>query len=162
MRPATKVSISAILPAMALTWPVMAAVLLGAVLHAGWNALVKSSGDKPLDTALVERLAREHEVLITIEEGSVGGFGSFVLHHLALRGMLDHGLKIRPLCLPDRFIDHDSPKKQYDEAAEVARAGIKNAKGSAELHINLAYALQGKGEKDAAAKARPAKWKAAR
>ncbi|SDB12278.1 1-deoxy-D-xylulose-5-phosphate synthase [Belnapia rosea] len=71
---------------------------------------------KPLDTDLVERLAREHEVLITIEEGSVGGFGSFVLHHLALRGMLDHGLKVRPMVLPDRFIDHENPKKQYDEA----------------------------------------------
>jgi 1-deoxy-D-xylulose-5-phosphate synthase len=71
---------------------------------------------KPLDTDLVERLAREHEVLITIEEGSVGGFGSFVLQHLALRGMLDAGLKVRPMCLPDRFLDHDSPKKQYDEA----------------------------------------------
>jgi len=71
---------------------------------------------KPLDTDLVERLAREHEVLITIEEGSVGGFGSFVLQHLALRGMLDHGLKVRPMVLPDRFLDHDSPKKQYDEA----------------------------------------------
>ncbi|MBL6079333.1 1-deoxy-D-xylulose-5-phosphate synthase [Belnapia sp. T18] len=71
---------------------------------------------KPLDTDLVERLAREHEVLITIEEGSVGGFGSFVLQHLALRGMLDHGLKVRPMCLPDRFIDHEAPKKQYDEA----------------------------------------------
>ena len=64
----------------------------------------------------MERLAREHEVLITIEEGSVGGFGSFVLQHLALRGMLDHGLKVRPMCLPDRFIDHEAPKKQYDEA----------------------------------------------
>jgi 1-deoxy-D-xylulose-5-phosphate synthase len=71
---------------------------------------------KPLDTDLVERLAREHEVLITIEEGSVGGFGSFVLQHLALRGMLDHGLKVRPMVLPDCFIDHDNPKKQYDEA----------------------------------------------
>jgi len=71
---------------------------------------------KPLDTALIERLAREHEVLITIEEGSIGGFGSYVLQHLALAGMLDHGLKVRPMCLPDRFIDHDGPKKQYDEA----------------------------------------------
>jgi 1-deoxy-D-xylulose-5-phosphate synthase len=71
---------------------------------------------KPLDTDLVERLAREHEVLITIEEGSIGGFGSYVLQHLALSGMLDHGLKVRPMCLPDRFIDHDAPKKQYDEA----------------------------------------------
>ena len=71
---------------------------------------------KPLDTALVERLAREHEVLITIEEGSMLGFGAIVLQHLAGRGMLDQGLKIRTLCLPDRFIDHDSPRKQYDEA----------------------------------------------
>ena len=46
----------------------------------------------------------------------MGGFGSIVLHHLALRGMLDAGLKVRPMCLPDRFIDHDNPKKQYDEA----------------------------------------------
>jgi len=71
---------------------------------------------KPLDTALVERLAREHAVLITIEEGSIGGFGSFVLQHLAWKGLLESSLKVRPMCLPDRFIDHDSPKKQYDEA----------------------------------------------
>ncbi len=71
---------------------------------------------KPLDTALVERLAREHAVLITIEEGSMGGFGGFVLQHLAWRGMLENGLRVRPMCLPDRFIDHDSPRKQYDEA----------------------------------------------
>ena len=71
---------------------------------------------KPLDTQLVERLAREHAVLITIEEGSVGGFGSFVLQHLAWKGLLDNGLKVRPMCLPDRFIDHENPKKQYDEA----------------------------------------------
>ena len=71
---------------------------------------------KPLDTALVERLAREHEVLITIEEGSILGFGGLVMHHLAMRGLLDRGLKIRPMCLPDRFIDHESPRKQYDEA----------------------------------------------
>ena len=71
---------------------------------------------KPLDAALVERLAREHEVLITIEEGSILGFGGLVMHHLATRGLLDGGLKIRPMCLPDRFIDHDAPRKQYDEA----------------------------------------------
>jgi 1-deoxy-D-xylulose-5-phosphate synthase len=71
---------------------------------------------KPIDTTLVERLAREHEVLITIEEGAMLGFGSIVMHHLATRGLLDGGLKIRPLCLPDRFIDHDTPRKQYDEA----------------------------------------------
>ena len=71
---------------------------------------------KPLDTELVRRLAREHEVLITIEEGSVGGFASHVLQHLASAGLLDHGLKVRPMVLPDRFIDHASPAKQYAEA----------------------------------------------
>ncbi|WP_160122632.1 1-deoxy-D-xylulose-5-phosphate synthase [Rhodovarius lipocyclicus] len=71
---------------------------------------------KPLDTALIERLAREHEVLITIEEGSVNGFGGLVMHHLATHGLLDRGLKLRPMTLPDFYIDHDSPKKQYDVA----------------------------------------------
>jgi len=82
---------------------------------------------KPLDTGLVERLAREHEVLITIEEGSVGGFGSFVLQHLALAGMLDAGLRVRPMVLPDRFIDHDSPEKQYAEAGLNAAGIVKPA-----------------------------------
>ncbi|WP_445681662.1 1-deoxy-D-xylulose-5-phosphate synthase [Radicibacter daui] len=71
---------------------------------------------KPLDTDLVRRLAREHEVLITLEEGAEGGFGSMVLHHLARTGMLDGGLKIRPLTLPDRFQDQAKPFDQYDEA----------------------------------------------
>jgi 1-deoxy-D-xylulose-5-phosphate synthase len=71
---------------------------------------------KPLDTALLERLAREHEVVLTIEEGSLCGFGALVLHHLAARGMLDRGLKIRTLTLPDRLIDHDTPRRQYDLA----------------------------------------------
>jgi 1-deoxy-D-xylulose-5-phosphate synthase len=68
---------------------------------------------KPLDEDLVLRLAREHEVLLTIEEGSIGGFGSFVLHLLADRGMLDRGLKVRSLVLPDLFIDHDKPERMY-------------------------------------------------
>ncbi len=76
---------------------------------------------KPLDEDLVRRLAREHEVLITVEEGSVGGFGSFVLHFLAHAGLLDQGLKIRPMVLPDTFQDHDSPNKQYEEACLTAR-----------------------------------------
>ncbi len=71
---------------------------------------------KPLDHELVERLAREHEVLITVEEGAVGGFGAFVLHDLAMKGFLDNGIKIRTLVLPDIFIDHDAPQKQYDQA----------------------------------------------
>ena len=71
---------------------------------------------KPLDEELIRRLAREHEVLITIEEGSVGGFGSHVLHMLANAGLLDAGLKLRPMVLPDAFIEHDAPAKQYDTA----------------------------------------------
>ena len=71
---------------------------------------------KPLDEDLVMRLAREHEVLVLVEEGSVGGFGSHVLQLLAERGALDAGLKVRPLCLPDRFIEHDRPERMYAEA----------------------------------------------
>ncbi|MGE3781895.1 MAG: 1-deoxy-D-xylulose-5-phosphate synthase [Alphaproteobacteria bacterium] len=71
---------------------------------------------KPLDTDLINRLAREHEVVVTVEEGAIGGFGSFVLHHLAMTGQLDHGLKIRTMVLPDVFLDHDSPNAQYETA----------------------------------------------
>jgi 1-deoxy-D-xylulose-5-phosphate synthase len=78
---------------------------------------------KPLDEALVLRLAREHEVLITVEEGSVGGFGSHVLQLLAERGALDRGLKVRPMVLPDTYIDHDKPERMYAEAGLDA-AGI--------------------------------------
>lgn len=93
---------------------------------------------KPLDTALVERLAREHEVLITIEEGSMLGFGSLVMHHLATRGLMDRGLKIRPMCLPDTFIDHEAPRKQYDQAglnAPQIVATALAALGKAEMHL---------------------------
>jgi 1-deoxy-D-xylulose-5-phosphate synthase len=90
--------------------------------HAGLSTTVADARFmKPLDTDLVERLAREHEVLITVEEGAIGGFASHVLHHLAHAGLMDQGLKVRPLVLPDRFIDHDSPAKQYDEAGLNAR-----------------------------------------
>jgi len=82
---------------------------------------------KPLDTAMIEQLARHHEVLITVEEGSVGGFSSAVLHHLATRGLLDHGLKIRPLVLPDIFIDHDSQAKQLALAGLTARDIVATA-----------------------------------
>ncbi len=76
---------------------------------------------KPLDTDLVERLAREHEVLITIEEGARGGFGSLVLEHLARVDAFSHGLKVRPMVIPDRFIAHGSMKEQYDDAGLTAR-----------------------------------------
>ncbi len=81
---------------------------------------------KPLDTELVERLARNHEVLITVEEGAVGGFASHVLQHLALSGLLENGLKIRPLVLPDSFVDHSKPEKMYADAG-LDSAGIVRA-----------------------------------
>ncbi|MBN8996729.1 MAG: 1-deoxy-D-xylulose-5-phosphate synthase [Rhizobiales bacterium] len=76
---------------------------------------------KPLDTALIDRLAREHEVLVTVEEGAVGGFGSHVLAHLAASGALDRGLKVRTLAMPDRFLDHDKPEAQYEASGLDAR-----------------------------------------
>ncbi len=69
---------------------------------------------KPLDEELILRLARDHDVLITIEEGSVGGFGGHVLQLLAASGALDRGLKVRTLTLPDYFVEHDAPNVQYE------------------------------------------------
>ena len=60
-------------------------------------------------------------MLITIEEGSTGGFSTLVLHHLASNGLLDHGLKVRPMTLPDIFIEHDSPAVQYDQVGLNAK-----------------------------------------
>ena len=76
---------------------------------------------KPLDLELLLRLAREHEVLLTIEEGSIGGFGSFVMQTLAEHGVLDRGLKIRSLVLPDVFIDQDLPNAMYAQAGLDAK-----------------------------------------
>src|SRR5262249_3673781 len=82
---------------------------------------------KPLDEELIGRRAAEHEVLITVEEGAVGGFASQVLQFLASTGQLDGGLKIRPMVLPDRFIDHHKPEVQYAEAGLDAKAIIAMA-----------------------------------
>ncbi len=82
---------------------------------------------KPLDMDMIMRLAQSHEVLITIEEGSIGGFGSHVLHHLANKGMMDKGLKIRAMTLPDIFQDHDKPEKQYDVAGLNAKHIVAKA-----------------------------------
>jgi 1-deoxy-D-xylulose-5-phosphate synthase len=76
---------------------------------------------KPLDTDLVLRLAREHEVLITVEEGAIGGFAAHVMQALAENGVLDRGLKVRPMILPDVFIDQDSPAAMYREAGLDAK-----------------------------------------
>ena len=83
----------------------------------GLNATVADARfAKPLDVELVKQLAQEHELLIILEEGSVGGFSSQVLHFLALEGLLDGGLKVRPMTLPDIFIDHASSDEQYKTA----------------------------------------------
>ncbi|KAL9464038.1 hypothetical protein AB3S75_001773 [Citrus x aurantiifolia] len=76
---------------------------------------------KPLDTDLIRQLANEHEILITVEEGSVGGFGSHVCHFLTLSGILDGPLKLRSMVLPDRYIDHGSPADQLEESGLSSR-----------------------------------------
>lgn len=81
---------------------------------------------KPLDTNLIRRLAREHEVLITIEEGSIGGFATQVMTDLANTGLLDGGLKFRPMTLPDIFIDHEKPEIQYEQAGLTASHIVAN------------------------------------
>jgi 1-deoxy-D-xylulose-5-phosphate synthase len=80
---------------------------------------------KPIDTALLEQLARHHEVLITVEEGSAGGFGAAVMHHLAWQGLLENGLRFRPMTLPDRFVDHASPGAQIVEVGLDAKAMVR-------------------------------------
>src|SRR5437763_1793527 len=82
---------------------------------------------RPLDTDLPDRLVRAHAVLIRIEEGSIGGFSSHVLQQLATTGHLDSGLKIRPMVLPDVFLEHDSPNAQYDAAGLTPRHIVATA-----------------------------------
>jgi 1-deoxy-D-xylulose-5-phosphate synthase len=85
--------------------------------HRGLSATVADARfAKPLDEELILRLAREHECLVTVEEGSIGGFGAFVLHLLAAKGALDRGLKVRTLTLPDVFQDQDKPEAMYAQA----------------------------------------------
>ncbi|MBY0511471.1 MAG: 1-deoxy-D-xylulose-5-phosphate synthase [Rhodospirillaceae bacterium] len=91
---------------------------------------------KPLDEELITQLARNHEVLLTIEEGSVGGFGAHVLTYLAQSGELDAGLKMRTMTLPDRFVDHGKPAEQYEDAGLQARHIVEmavNALGKTKL-----------------------------
>ncbi|MEO8927790.1 MAG: transketolase C-terminal domain-containing protein, partial [Caulobacteraceae bacterium] len=82
---------------------------------------------KPLDVDLILRLAREHEALITVEEGAAGGFGAFVLHALAEHGALDRGLKVRTLTLPDLFQDQDRPETMYAAAGLDADGVVRAA-----------------------------------
>jgi 1-deoxy-D-xylulose-5-phosphate synthase len=78
---------------------------------------------KPLDEELVRRLAAEHEVLVTVEEGSVGGFGVQVAQFLAMQGTFDRGLRFRPMVMPDTFLDQDTPQRQV-EIAGLSASGI--------------------------------------
>jgi 1-deoxy-D-xylulose-5-phosphate synthase len=89
---------------------------------------------KPLDRDLVLRLARTHDVLLTVEEGSTGGFGAMVLHLLSAEGVLDNGLKIRTMVLPDTYIDHDTPQRQYDEAGLNAPQIVAQALSALGMH----------------------------
>ncbi|KAJ6835834.1 putative 1-deoxy-D-xylulose-5-phosphate synthase 2, chloroplastic isoform X1 [Iris pallida] len=76
---------------------------------------------KPLDVELIRRLASEHEYLVTVEEGSIGGFGSHVCHFMSLNGLLDGNVKFRPMVLPDRYIDHGAPQDQMEEAGLTSK-----------------------------------------
>ena len=84
---------------------------------------------KPLDTAMVDQLARHHEVLITLEDGAAGGFGAAVMHHLAWNGLLDGALKFRPMTYPDRYIDHNSNNGQTADAHLTVKDIVQAAVG---------------------------------
>jgi len=71
---------------------------------------------KPLDSELIRKLMATHEVVVTVEEGSIGGLGAHVLTLASDEGLTDSGLKIRTMRLPDTFIDQDAPERQYDQA----------------------------------------------
>jgi 1-deoxy-D-xylulose-5-phosphate synthase len=85
---------------------------------------------KPLDTALITQLAHHHEVLITIEDNVSGGFGAAVMHYMALSGLLDGGVKVRPMTIPDRLIDHNTPAGQSIEAGLTAKDIVAVALGA--------------------------------
>jgi 1-deoxy-D-xylulose-5-phosphate synthase len=88
---------------------------------------------KPLDEGLIRQLVQNHEVLITIEEGAIGGFGTQVLHFLARNSLLSMGCKVRTMFLPDRFVDHANPKEQYEDAAMASKDII------AEIFLGLGH-----------------------
>ena len=96
---------------------------------------------KPIDVELVRKLARKHSVLVTVEEGSTGGFGAMVLHQLAEDGLLDGGLKVRAMVLPDTYMDQDKPEKMYEKAGLDAAGIVEKVLGlldQRQLHEALA------------------------
>jgi 1-deoxy-D-xylulose-5-phosphate synthase len=98
---------------------------------------------KPLDVELLTRLVRAHEVLVTVEEGAIGGFGAYVLQALAEHGLIERGLRVRCMVLPDRFIDQDSPNAMYAQAGLDAKGIVAKVfealgKDAAEETVRLA------------------------
>ena len=88
---------------------------------------------KPLDTDLIRQLAQNHEVLVTIEEGSIGGFGSHVLQYLSDNGLLDHGLKVRSKVMPDCFVDQDKPEVMCQKAGLSASGIVETVRSALQL-----------------------------
>jgi 1-deoxy-D-xylulose-5-phosphate synthase len=101
---------------------------------------------RPLDEGLIAQLAAHHAAIVTVEQGSSGGFGAQVLHHMANRGMLDGALKVRTLTLPDRFIEHASPDAMYADAgltaADIVRAVSALATGARGAAVGAAAGLR--------------------
>jgi 1-deoxy-D-xylulose-5-phosphate synthase len=98
---------------------------------------------KPLDVELLTRLVRDHEVLVTVEEGAIGGFGAYVLQALAEHGLIERGLRVRCMVLPDQFIDQDSPNAMYAQAGLDAKGIVAKVfealgKDAAEETVRLA------------------------
>ncbi|MHA7871058.1 MAG: transketolase C-terminal domain-containing protein, partial [Hyphococcus sp.] len=92
---------------------------------------------KPLDHDLIMQLVKNHEVLVTVEEGSRGGFGAFVLHYLSDQGVLDSGLKVRTMTLPDVFQDQDSPYNMYETARLNASHIVERVREALGMESNV-------------------------
>ena len=93
---------------------------------------------KPLDEKLIMEIAANHEVVVSIEEGSVGGFGSHVMQLLSNRGVFDKGLKFRAMILPDQFIDQDDPKKMYEKAGLDSDAIVNTIENALNSNVVIA------------------------
>ena len=102
------------------------------------TSIIDARFAKPLDEKLIMEVATNHEVLITIEEGSVGGFGSHVMQMLSDRGVFDTGLKFRSMILPDIFIDQDTPDKMYEVAGLDNLSIVKKVEETLNSNIILA------------------------
>jgi 1-deoxy-D-xylulose-5-phosphate synthase len=95
---------------------------------------------KPLDESLIGRLALEHQILVTIEEGASGGFGAAVLRHLSTAGLLDKGLKVRTLTMPDRFVEHGIQSAMYAAAGLDSRGITQTVLSALGLDAKAAHA----------------------